>query len=85
MTSVVLVYRGIPSQRKTAEARLRSHLPGIVLTPKASTLLEAQVDDSQAVMLEQDPDWAVSRPTFAEIRKPAINLKNMRAKLSGNR
>ena len=85
MTSVVLIYQGAPSQRKTAEARLRSHIPGIVLTPKASTLLEVQLDDCQADMLAQDPDWAVSKPTFAEIGRPAINLKNMRAKLAGNR
>ena len=73
MTSVVLTYTGSPGKKLLAEARLRRCVPGVVLTPKTSTLLEA---------LAKNPEWAVSQPTFAEIRKPVFNLKNARAKLA---
>ena len=85
MTSVVLAYRGHPGARQSAEARLRQLIPGVVLTPKTGTLMEAQVDDSQVQALEAEPDWEVTHHTFAEIRKPAFNLKNARAKLAGRR
>jgi len=81
VTSVVLTYTGSPDQKLSAEARLRRCVPGVVLTPKTGTLVEAQVDDTQLAALEQNPDWVVSQPTFAEIRKPVFNLKNARAKL----
>lgn len=81
MTNLVLTYRGNPAGRQAAEARLRRLVPNAVLTPKTSTLVEAQVEDSQVSTLEAQPDWDVSRPTFAEIRKPSFNFKNARAKL----
>jgi hypothetical protein len=82
VTSVVLTYTGSPGKKLSAKARLRRRVPGVVLTAKTSTLLEAQVDEEQLAALEQNPEWAVSQPTFAEIRKPAFNLKNARAKLA---
>ncbi|ODU18493.1 MAG: hypothetical protein BGP22_13235 [Variovorax sp. 67-131] len=82
MTSVVLTYTGSPGKKLLAEARLRRCVPGVVLTPKTSTLLEAQLDDEQLAALAKNPEWAVSQPTFAEIRKPVFNLKNARAKLA---
>ncbi len=81
MTSVVLTYMGSPDRQPSAEARLRRCVPGAVLTPKTGTLVEAQVDDAQLAALERNPEWAVSRAAFAEIRKPVFNLKNARAKL----
>lgn len=82
MTSVVLTYTGRPDQKLSAEARLRRCVPGVVLTPKTGTLMEAQIDDdAQLAALEQNPEWVVTPPTFAEIRKPVFNLKNARAKL----
>jgi hypothetical protein len=85
VTNVVLTYTGVPEKRQLAEAKLRSSMPGLVLTPKTSTLIEAQLDDSQISLLVQDPNWAVSEPVCAEIRRPAMNLKNARAKLSRDR
>jgi hypothetical protein len=82
VTSVVLTYTGSPGKKLSAQARLRRSVPGAVLTPKTSTLVEAQLDEEQLAVLEQNPEWAVSRPTFAEIRKPVFNLKNARAKLA---
>ncbi|SDX30333.1 MULTISPECIES: hypothetical protein [unclassified Variovorax] len=82
MTSVVLTYTGSPGKKLSAQARLRRSVPGAVLTPKTSTLVEAQLDEEQLAALEQNPEWAVSQPSFAEIRKPVFNLKNARAKLA---
>lgn len=82
MTSIVLTYTGSPGKKLSAEARLRRCVPGVVLTPKTSTLMEAQVDDEQLAALQQNPEWTISRPAFAEIRKPVFNLKNARAKLA---
>jgi hypothetical protein len=78
----VLTYTGSPGKKLSAQARLRRSVPGAVLTPKTSTLVEAQLDEEQLAVLEQNPEWAVSQPTFAEIRKPVFNLKNARAKLA---
>lgn len=82
MTSIVLTYTGSPRDKSSAEARLRRCVPGVVLTARTGTLMEAQVNDEQLAALEQNPEWAVSRPTFAEIRQPVFNLKNARAKLA---
>jgi hypothetical protein len=78
----VLTYTGSPGKKLSAQARLRRSVPGAVLTPKTSTLVEAQLDEEQLAVLEQNPEWAVSQPTFAEIRKPVFKLKNARAKLA---
>ncbi|MGJ7503496.1 hypothetical protein ACSFBF_24275 [Variovorax sp. ZT5P49] len=78
----MLTYTGSPGKKLSAQARLRRSVPGAVLTPKTSTLVEAQLDEEQLAALEQNPEWAVSQPTFAEIRKPVFNLKNARAKLA---
>jgi hypothetical protein len=78
----VLTYTGSPGKKLSAQARLRRSVPGAVLTPKTSTLVEAQLDEEQLAALEQNPEWAVSQPSFAEIRKPVFNLKNARAKLA---
>jgi hypothetical protein len=77
-----LTYTGSPGKKLSAQARLRRSVPGAVLTPKTSTLVEAQLDEEQLAALEQNPEWAVSQPSFAEIRKPVFNLKNARAKLA---
>ncbi|MDQ0033929.1 hypothetical protein J2W30_001684 [Variovorax boronicumulans] len=82
MNSVVLTYTGSPGKKLSAEARLRRCVPGVVLTPKTGTLVEAQLDDEQLAAIEQNPEWVVSQPSFAEIRKPVFNLKNARAKLA---
>ncbi|MDQ0083602.1 MULTISPECIES: hypothetical protein [Variovorax] len=78
----MLTYTGSPGKKLSAQARLRRSVPGAVLTPKTSTLVEAQLDEEQLAALEQNPEWAVSQPSFAEIRKPVFNLKNARAKLA---
>jgi hypothetical protein len=85
VTSVVLAYTGAPGQRQMAEDRLRSLQPGVVLTPKTSTLVEAQLDDTVVQALASDPHWSVSPPVCADIRGPAFNLKNARARLTGKR
>ena len=84
MTTVVLTYQGVPEQRQSAEDLVRS-LPGAVLTAKATDLFEAQLDENAVQALQQDPNWSVSEQTFAEIRSPALNLKNMRARLDRKR
>lgn len=85
MTKVVLTYQGSAAGRLSAEDDLRRQVPGIVLTPKTSSHMEAQVEEDQVPLLLRVANWSVSLPTFAEIRPPAINLQNMRAKLSGSR
>jgi hypothetical protein len=81
---VVLTYTGIPEHRQSAEDHVRS-MPGAVLTAKAADLFEAQLDEHAVQALQQDPNWTVSRPSYAEIRSPAMNLKSARSKLTGNR
>ncbi|MBN8490305.1 MAG: hypothetical protein J0M00_02595 [Burkholderiales bacterium] len=85
MKRVVLTYEGSKAGRSSAEASLRRQIPGIVLTPKTQSHVEAEVEDAQVPLLKQVSGWSISLPTFAEIRPPALNLKNMRAKLSGSR
>lgn len=66
MTSFVLRFTG-NSSLTDAVARLQRRLPGIVLTPKTSTLVEAQVNEQDLSKLESLADWDVSRPSFAEV------------------
>lgn len=84
MTSVVLTYKGKATGRQSADAKLRRLFPDAVVTPKTGAIVEVQLDESHIAALETQADWEVSRPTFAEIRKPAFNLKNIRAKLGRN-
>ncbi|WP_371763449.1 hypothetical protein [Massilia sp.] len=84
MASVVLTYKGTEAGRESAVDRLRQQFPDAVLTPKTDTLIEAQIDDAQVTNLKAQGDWDVSRPTFAEIRQPSLNLKNIRNKLQRN-
>ncbi|TDR40403.1 hypothetical protein DFR29_113103 [Tahibacter aquaticus] len=72
MTSVVLTYTGKPASRHDAENRLRKRVPRIVLTPKTAILVEAQVQEDDLHLLEQDPDWHVSRPAMLGIRQPSV-------------
>lgn len=83
--TVVLAYQGIPSNRQEAEAKLRRTLPDVVFTRKTSTVLEGQLSDDQVQQVTQDNCWRVVTPSYAEVRKPALNLQRMRAKLSGDK
>ncbi len=88
MKTVVLMYEGTSAGRQFAEDDLRRQVPGILLTAKTQSLIEAQVEDDQLPELKRVSEasgWSVSLPTFAEIRPPSLNLKNLRAKLSGTR
>lgn len=82
MTSVVLIYKGAPSLRKDAEMQMRRQLGSSDFVCRANNLFEAQVDDRQLAIIRCDPDWQVSFPTFAEIRKPATNWGKVREKLA---
>jgi len=84
VTTVVLMYQGVPEQRQSAEDLVRS-LPGAVLTAKATDLFEAQLDEHAVQALQQDPNWSIAELSFAEVRGPAMNLKNMRARLERKR
>lgn len=80
MTSVVLTYKGPPSERKDAESRLRLKLDGADLVCRATNLFEAQVDDRLLSIIAGDSQWQVSFPTYAEIRKPGTNWNKLREK-----
>lgn len=85
MKTVVLTYQGSAAGRRSAEEDLRRQVPGIVLTPKTQSHVEAQVEDAQLPVLKRVSGWTVSLPTFAEICPPSLNLKNLRAKLVESR
>lgn len=85
MTTVVLKYRGEQSQRQEAEARLRRTLPGVTLTSKTSTTIEADLKPDQVDQLTGGVDWQVSQPVYAEIRPPVTNLSKLRQRLAGKK
>lgn len=85
MTIVVLSYVGSPEERSSAEERLRKLLPDAVLVSKADNLVEARVEPSEIAKIEEQSDWAVSRPIYADFEKPRINLKNAREKMMKSR
>lgn len=66
MTSFVLRFTGT-SSLADAVTRLQHRLPQIVLTPKTSTLVEAQVEEHDLADLKGLSDWDVSVPTYAQI------------------
>lgn len=82
MTSVVLTYKGPPSEQKDAESRLRRKLGGADLVCRATNLFEAQVDEQLLSLIAGDSQWQLTFPTYAEIRKPATNLNKLREKLA---
>lgn len=78
MTSLVLRFTGLASLKGQAMELLRQQVPGIELTPKTSTLLEARVDDSQVDRLMHSSDWEVTVPSYAEVKPPAFKLSRFR-------
>lgn len=83
--TVVLSYTGVPSQRASAEAQLRRTLGDVALTRKTSDIFEALLDNDQLQTVERDPNWTVVTPSYAEIRKPDLNLSKIRDKLAGSK
>lgn len=79
--TVVLAYDGEPSQRQDAEARLRRALPGVTLTCKTSTLLEVPLEPSELEEVLREGGWHIVQTVYADIRRPALNLERVRAKL----
>jgi hypothetical protein len=78
VSSFVLRFKGVPTELQAAMKLLQQQIPGIVLTPKTGTLLEAQLDEELISKLQSFDDWDVSRPSYAEIEQPALDLKRMR-------
>lgn len=85
MTSFVLRFTG-SSSLTDAVARLQRRLPGVVLTPKTSTLVEAQVNEQDISKLEGLADWDVSRPSFAEVpsQRMLYDWNAIKSKLSSS-
>ena len=83
--TVVLAYKGVPSQRQEAEVKLRRALPGVVLTPKTTTIFEAQVEPAQVEEVVRSGFWRIVTPVYAEIRKPAYDFERLRAKLNARK
>lgn len=83
--TVVLAYEGVPSQRQEAEAKLRSAVPGIVLTRKTSNIVEAQVEASDVEQLIRSGVWRIVTPVFADIKKPAYDLSRLRAQFGSKK
>lgn len=81
--TVVLTYQGAATQRQEAEAKLRRALPGVVLTHKTRTTLEGDLAPEQAQKVADEGVWRVSRPVYAEIHPPSVNLSKLRRKLAG--
>lgn len=81
MTSVLLLYVGDPTTRVAAEDRLRRLLRNADLVRKTDNLVEANLDPSQAALLEKQLEWKLSRPSFADFNRPKMNLDRARAKL----
>ena len=79
--TVVLAYQGAPSQRKEAQAKLCRVLPGVILTYKTGTVVEAQLNDDEVMRATSDANWRVIQPVYADIRKPTPNYQRLRAKL----
>jgi hypothetical protein len=80
--NLVLKFKGLLTEQAAAEARLRREVPGVVLTRKTPLVVEVQLDDAQAALLKDSSDWDLIRPSYAEVRPPGVNLKNLRAKPS---
>nr|WP_315186476.1 hypothetical protein [uncultured Albidiferax sp.] len=78
MTPVILQFKGLASLKGPAMERLRQQLPGVVLTPKTSTLVEALVNDSQVPRLMTSTDWDVTLPSYAEVSPPSFDLFRFR-------
>jgi len=78
---MVLTYKGPAAARAAALVRLRQVLPSAVLTPKTSTLVEAQMSEEEIALVIGTGDWDVSPMTFADVRPPMLDLSDLRRKL----
>lgn len=81
MTHMVLTFRGLAGDRSAALERLRVVLPSAVLTPKTSTLVEAQMNEEEIPLVVKTGEWDVAPSTFAEIRPPTLDMGALRKKL----
>ena len=81
MATVVLSYKGPPGRFEAAMNQLRLEVPGGVLTRKTSTVVEAQLEDSQIAALHASSDWTVRPTVYADVSPPRQNLARMRSKL----
>ena len=81
MTAFVLRFMGATDAREEALERLRARVPGIELTPKTRTLVEALVEEPFIPLLQGLSEWDVSSPTYAEIDHPAYDFSHLRGKI----
>lgn len=84
LTNVVFTYVGNIDERKQFEIILQETL-GITLKFRAENLYEANVNEKTLELCNIDTShWKVNLPTYAEIKKPVIDYKKIRDKLSNN-
>lgn len=81
MAAVVLTFVGPVGRMEAALEQLRLELPGASLTRKASTAVEALVEDSQVAALQAHPEWTVGPLVYADVTPPRPSLARMRSKL----
>ena len=76
---LVLSFKGPAELRSAALARLHRQFPGVILTPKTDTLVEAQLNASQASSLraEANSEWEAFEPTSASFEPPALDLAKL--------
>lgn len=78
--TVVLTYKGSISHRQQAEAELRRAFPGVRLTQKSSTTIEAELAPEQVRNVQDS--WVVTPLVYADINPPKLNLRRLRDKLT---
>ena len=78
MPILTLTFKGPAHEMPAALAALADLVPGIVLTPKTSSCVEAQVDSAHEDALQALPEWSAHAIVYADINRPKVNLEGLR-------
>jgi len=83
--TVVLTYQGSTAHRQEAEAELRRSFPGVRLTRKTSSTIEAELAPDQVRSVAALGLWNVAPIVYADADPPKVNFSRLRNKLAGRK